>query len=204
LASINRVGEIHAITKKSTVIVDTGEHNFLPAKTDPTFVFKTAAHLAGRKPSKISFEGLKYRVSDTEDMMLCPVRAMRCYLHRSTQLRFEGQKFLFAPLQAKGGVHKEISKATISNWIKKTISMCLLQAGVHPSTVHITAHSVRKAGASLAFRGNIALQDILDAGSWVTDSTFISYYFASMAPKVEGRFRLGPVSAARSVVPVGL
>jgi hypothetical protein len=204
LASISRRGEIHAITRKSTVMVDNGESTFMFAETDPSFIFKTAAHLAGRTPSKVAIEGLKYRVSDPEEMMLCPVRAMIIYLRRSKGLRFKGQKNLFAPILTINGVHKEISKATVSNWIRKTISMCLSQAGVDASSVHITAHSVRRAGASIAFSGNIPLQDILDAGSWVAQSTFTSFYLAPMAPEVEGRYRLGPVSAARSVVALRL
>jgi hypothetical protein len=153
---------------------------------------------------KISFQGLKHRVSDIEDMMLCPCRAMSFYLKRSKSLRYKGQKLLFAPLVSFNGVHKEISKATISSWIRKTIEMCISNPGAPPPDVHVTAHSVRRAGASIAFRGNAPLQDILDAGSWVVDSTFTSFYLAPMAPKVEGRFRLGPVSAARSVVPMRL
>jgi hypothetical protein len=122
---------------------------------------------------------------------------MKWYMARAKKRRFKGQVRLFAPIEKAA---KDVTQQTISAWIRKTIVMCLKQATVPVPKVAITAHSVRKAGASLAFLRNTALDDILQAGTWIAPTTFLHYYLADVAPKVEGRYRLGPIVAAGATI----
>ena len=55
------------------------------------------------------------------DRSLCPVRVLRCYLDRTSDLG-HNKKLVFVSF--KKGFDKEISPATISSWIKQTVILC--------------------------------------------------------------------------------
>ena len=55
------------------------------------------------------------------DRSLCPVRAIRYYLDRTSDLR-QNKELVFVSF--KKGFHKDISPATISSWIKQTVILC--------------------------------------------------------------------------------
>jgi hypothetical protein len=197
LASIKRRSELHACTWKSAACT----RNEFSVQTDPSFVFKTAVHVQNRSAmGKIVIEGLKSRTTVKRDMFLCPVRAMKWYMNRSASppsRRFKGQVCLFCPVEK---AKKDVTQQTISAWLRNTIVMCLKLEGIQVPQVRVTAHSVRRAGASLAFLGNTPISEILMAGTWKVESTFLHYYLADVAPKVDGKFRLGPIAAAGSIV----
>ena len=52
---------------------------------------------------------------------LCPVRALRYYLDRTSDLR-QNKEFVFVSF--KEGFDKDISPVTISSWIKQTVVIC--------------------------------------------------------------------------------
>ena len=56
------------------------------------------------------------------DRSLCPVRALRYYLDRTSDLR-QNKELVFVSF--KKGFDKDISPATISSWIKQTVILCL-------------------------------------------------------------------------------
>ena len=163
LASINRRSEIHACLWKTVVFT---EDDHMHVETDPTFIFKTALHLTDRAASsRITIEGLRNRAPEREEMLLCPVRAMRIYMKAALGRRTTNQTLLFAPIQKLSDGRTDISKQTVSSWMKKTIVMCLKLAGQPvPKLSGISAHTVRRAGASLAFLGHVPVEDSLKAG----------------------------------------
>ena len=55
------------------------------------------------------------------DRSLCPVRALRYYLDKTSYLR-QNKELVFVSF--KKGFDKEISPATISSWIKQTVILC--------------------------------------------------------------------------------
>ena len=55
------------------------------------------------------------------DRSLCPVRALRHYLDRTSDLRPNKELFF---VSFKKGFDKDISPATISSWIKQTVILC--------------------------------------------------------------------------------
>ena len=55
------------------------------------------------------------------DRSLCPVRALRYYLERTSDLR-QNKELVFVSF--KKGFDKDISPATISSWIKQTVFLC--------------------------------------------------------------------------------
>ena len=66
--------------------------------------------------------------------------------------------------------HKEVSKATISRWIK-----CLLsEAGI--DTDIFSAHSTRAASSSAAKASHVPINDILKTAGWSSERTFAKHY----------------------------
>ena len=55
------------------------------------------------------------------DMSLCPVRALRYYLDRTSDLR-QNKEVVFVSF--KKGFNKDFSPATICSWIKQTVILC--------------------------------------------------------------------------------
>ena len=136
---------------------------------------------------------------DTEDRSLCPVRALRHYLSRTSDLG-HGRSLLFVSLlKSKQG---DIAAQTISNWIKDLIHFTLKNCSTENASLHgIKAHDVRAQAASWSFRGGIPLLDIMRSCTWKSHSTFTSFYFRNVALKnLEDSYRLGDIVAAQRVV----
>ena len=94
------------------------------------------------------------------DRSLCPVRALRYYLDRTSDVRQD--KVVFVSF--KKGFDKDISPATISSWIKQTVILCyeLFDQEVH--TLHqVKAHDVRAFATSKVFQSGVSLDPILSA-----------------------------------------
>ena len=93
------------------------------------------------------------------DMSLCPVRALRYYLDRTSDIR-QNKELVFVSF--KKGFDKDISPATISSWIKETVILCYELFDHEALTLHqVKAHDVRVFAASKAFQSGISLEQIL-------------------------------------------
>ena len=129
------------------------------------------------------------------DRSLCPVRALRYYLDRTSDLR-QNKKLVFVSF--KKGFNKDISPATISSWIKQTMSYELSDQEAH--TLHqVKAHDVRAFAASKAFQSGISLEQILSACHWKSYNTFTQFYLKDVAWADSELYHLGPVVAAQQI-----
>ena len=98
------------------------------------------------------------------DRSLCPVRALRYYLDRTSDLR-QNKELVFVSF--KKGFDKDISPATISSWIKQTVILCYELSDQQALSLHqVKAHDVRAFAASKAFQSGISLEQILPACHW--------------------------------------
>ena len=98
-----------------------------------------------------------------QDKSLCPVRALRYYLDKTKDLR-KGKKLLFVAI--KEGYSKDISKATISSWIKQSIILAYQKLDQEVQNVsQVKAHEVRALAPSLAFKGGVVLLYLHDLES---------------------------------------
>ena len=87
---------------------------------------------------------------------LCPVRALRYYLDRTSDLR-QHKELVFVSF--KKGFDKDISPATISSWIKQTVILCYELSDHQAHTLHqVKAHDVRAFAASKAFQSGVSLE----------------------------------------------
>ena len=105
------------------------------------------------------------------DRSLCPVRALRYYLDRTSDLR--QNKLVFVSF--KKGFDKDITPATIS-WIKQTVILCYELSDQEALTLHqVKAHDVR------AFAASKALEQILSACHWKSHNTSTQFYLKDVA-----------------------
>ena len=125
-----------------------------------------------------------------------PVRTLWCYLKRTRHLRPECRRLFVST----GRIKKEVSKNTISFWLRETIRKAYASEPgvVLPSRVR--AHEVRGIAPSLSFKKNFSVEQVLRAGVWSSQTTFTSYYLRDTAHRSLDTFSLGPVVAAQQVV----
>ena len=113
------------------------------------------------------------------DRSLCPVRALRYYLDRTSDLR-QNKELVFVSF--KKGFDKDISPATISSWIKQTVILCYELSDQEAHTLHqVKAHDVRAFTASKAFQSGVSLEQILSACHWKSHNTFTQFYLKDVA-----------------------
>ena len=139
--------------------------------------------------------------SPDTDVLLCPVRALQCYLDRTKDSR-GGRQLLF--ISYKLGHSKDIQCSTISSWIKNTIKFCYTKAdNADMDLVGVKAHDVRAFAASMAFYGGISMDQIMQACHWKSHNTFTRFYLRDLAgqDQSEGSFHLGAFIATQQVMP---
>ena len=135
--------------------------------------------------------------SESEDLKLCPVRALRAYLKRTKTRRKSGNR-LFVPIL---GDRLSVSKNTISAWISATIRHAYEhdKANLH-AVYSVSAHEVRALSTSWQFAHNQSLEVVMAAASWRSHSTFSHSYLRDLSSLSDKLYALGPIIAAQSLV----
>ena len=162
LASGKRRGEIHAWTFSSLSY----KESWSQVTIAPSTAFLAKNQLASDGPTVIKpvvIPALKPHLDSslTQDRSLCPVRALKYYLDRTKDLR-KNKNLLFVAI--KEGFTRDISRATISSWLKQTILLAYEESDSETQQLcQVKAHDVHSMAASLAFKGGVSLSEILDA-----------------------------------------
>ena len=131
------------------------------------------------------------------DRSLCPVRALRYYLDRTSDIR-QDKQLVFVSF--KKGFDKDISPATISSWIKQTVILCYELSDHQAHTLHqVKAHDVRAFAASKAFQSGVSLEQILSACHWKSHNTFTQFYLKDVVWADSELYHLGHVVAAQQI-----
>ena len=199
LASGRRRGEIHALRDD---YVRGEKWSYVRLKPGVDFVAKS--HTA--KNAKGAFEAVTIPalsiVGRSEpDHLLCPVRAIKWYLSKTRKIReeFEEPRPFFLPI--KTGQKEPIRQQTISNWVKQTITLAYQLAGEGDfRLVNSRPHQLRGLSTTWNFRHSLNLQQILDAASWASHTSFTSFYLKEMT-EIEGQlYKLGPLVMAQQII----
>ena len=202
LATARRVGELQAV---SSSVSSFGDDLFLSCL--PEFRAKTESP-ANPLPRSFCVRSLKDFVGDLPDeLLLCPVRALRECITRTSSLSPRPRSLFVSPCSSRS-----LSKNALSFFIRDLIS----QASSFPDSSALPqpssslgssrpsssfrAHSVRGVAASVAFSRNALLSSILEAATWGSASVFTSYYLKDVQFSSPHGFSLGPVVAASTVV----
>ena len=127
----------------------------------------------------------------------CPVRALRYYLDRTSDIR-QNKELVFVSF--KKGFDKDISPATISSWIKQTVILCYELSDQEALTLHqVKAHDVGPLLLRRPSSRGVSLEQILSACHWKFHNTFTQFYLKDVAWADTELFHLGPVVAAQQV-----
>ena len=198
LGSGKRRSEIHAWLHKN--IRHQSDFSKVSLYPSPSFVSKN--QLAKEGPDSVAPVVIPALAPTLDkslkgDRSLCPVRALRYYLDRTSDLR-QNKELVFVSF--KKGFDKDISPATISSWIKQTVILCYELSDQEALTLHqVKAHDGRAFAASKAFQSGVSLEQILSACHWKSHNTLTQFYLKDVAWADTELFHLGPVVAAQQV-----
>ena len=194
LASAKRIGELHALSYRVSHSRGWSEVSF---SFVPGFVAKT------QDPSFLAprFEGFSVLAlpnarNNRNGRLLCPVLAVRCYLDRTAAHRPRCERLFVTA----GCSKKEISKTTVSFWLRKTISRAYQLSCMEQPVPAPRAWETRGIAPSLLFKKNFAVDQVLKAGTCRRHNTFTRHYLRDIAHRSLDTFHLGPVVVAQALV----
>ena len=191
LAMAARSSEVHALSF-ADLSFDEG-HKFAMLQPVPDFIPKTHnQNLVIQIPAL----GPNARGSH-EDRLLCPVRALKA----TAQLRKENPKTRRLFISIRKDFNKDISKNTLSGWIRSLIKFTYEKCPQH--IIQLSAakpHEVRALAASVAWKVNTALPDILQAACWSHHNTFTSFYLKDVSVIKGELHALRPFVAAQKII----
>ena len=154
-----------------------------------------------RRLSRRSICSLAPFVGDLQDeLLLCPVRALRSYLSRTSSFVSRPRTLFVSPHSPSHSLfflRDVVSRAYSSSTSSRSSSGPSSSASAPSSS---RAHSVRGIATSWAFARNASLSSVLAAASWSSSSVFTSSYLSDVQFSSSHGFSLGPVVAAGSVV----
>ena len=160
LASAKRIGELHALSYRVSHTRDWGE---------VSFAFVTGFVAKTQDPSSLAprFEGFSVPAltnarKNRNGRLLCPVWAVKVYLDRTAPHRPRCERLFVTAGRSK----KEISKTTVSFWLRKTISRAYELSGTALPLPAPRARESRGIAPSILFRKNFAVDQVLKAGTW--------------------------------------
>ena len=190
LATARRVGELQAVPRDVSFSGSVAFLSYLPE-----FRAKTESAV-NPLPRSFCVRSLTNFVGDLPDeLLLCPVRALRSYLSHTSSLAPRPRTLFVSPRSPSCS----LSKNALSFFLRDVISSAYSSSSSSaPSSSR--AHSVREVAASWAFARNASLSSILAAASWPSSSVFTSFYLSDFQFSSSLGFSLGPVVAAGSVV----
>ena len=166
LATAQRVGELQALSHRTSWQGQDLVVSYLPefiAKTD------TESHST---PREFRIKSLVPLVgSEDVERLLCPVRALRHYLHRTASVTRPRNLFLAVKCPSR-----PMSKAAISFFLRDTIRSA--HVSTPDSTCHeikVRAHDIRGIAASMLLWKNCSVPTILRAAPWKTRSVIADH-----------------------------
>ena len=165
LASVKRIGELHALSYRVSHTRDWGE---------VSFAFVTGFVAKTQDPSSLAprFEGFTVPVlpnarKNRNGRLLCLVRAVKVYLDRTASHRPRCERLFVIAGRSK----KEIAKTTVSFWLRKTISRAYELSGTALPVPAPRARETHGIAPSILFRKNFAVDQVLKAGTWCRHTT---------------------------------
>ena len=196
MATARRVSEVHAFCIDKDHFRFSNIDGSLVLRTQPGFLAKN--QLPSKAPDSITIPKLSNFCckSDNFNLRLCPIRAVKIYLKRTSKLR-KGRNRLFIPTLGDQDIHK----STISCWVKYAIKHAYNSIVKTPSKAFKPrAHELRALSASWAYLNFIPLEEILKSAVWSSSSLFASHYLRDFKGQAENLRAIGPIIAAQKKV----
>ena len=191
LATAKRVGELQAVSKKVSFSGNDIHLSYLPE-----FIAKTESE-SNPLPRSFVVKSLGDFVGNLhEELLLCPVRALRIYLSRTGNLKPHPRSLFVSPKVT----YKSLSKNAISFFLREVISQAYSSGSDPGPSVRPRAHSIRGMATSTSFLRNFSVSSVLAAACWKTSTVFTSFYLKDVQFSHSDGFGLGPFVAANNIV----
>ena len=202
-ASGNRRAELHAL--RGDDIWWSKDGSTVTLRAIPGFLSKTErANHPERAFKELTVPALIPFVGENEpERKLCPLRALKYYMHRTKAQRVGLKKPtpLFLPINK--GHRRFIAKPTLTRWVRDVVTYA--HANVDEEGARRLGrplHELRAVSTSWAFQRTQSLDTVKKAALWAGHaSSFTSYYMRDMTQLEEPLLKLGPLVAAQRVVP---
>ena len=189
LATAKRVGELQALSKNVPCQGKDLILSYLPS-------FLTKTEVSNPNLSRFfPLRSLEDFVGGQEDeLLLCPVRALRIYLKLKGKLVHSPASLFISPRKPS----RSLSKNAISYFLRRVIvdSGALLEESVRAPR----AHSIRGVATSISFLKNFSISKVLEAASWKSNSVFSLFYFKDIQYVLDDCKSLSPFVAAGTVI----
>ena len=187
-ATAKRVGELQALSSVVTFV-----HGDACLSYVPDFVAKSES-LSRSIPRSFLVRSLSdFAAGLEDDLLLCPVRALRIYLDRLSTLSPLRRHLFVSPSRPS----RPLSKNAISFFLRDVIS----HAGAsRPEVGRLRAHDIRGVSTSVAFHRNWSVSSVLESATWASSSVFTSFYLRDLQHEFDGILSLGPFVAAGSTI----
>ena len=185
-ATAKRVSELQALSSVVTFV-----HGDACLSYVPDFVAKLES-LSCTIPRSFLVQSLSdFAAGLDNDLLLCPVRALRIYLDHLSTLSPLRRRLFVSPSRPS----RPLSKKAISLFLRDVIS----SAGAsRPEVGRLRAHDIRSVSTSVAFHRNWSVSTVLESATWASSSVFTSFYLRDLQHEFDGILSLGPFVAAGS------
>ena len=191
LATARRVGELQAVSREVSF---SGADIYLSYLLE--FRAKTESSV-NSLPRSFCVRSLEDFVSDLpEELLLCPVRALRLYLSRTASISPRPRALFVSPCSPSW----VLSKNALSFFLRDLIACASSSSAGSSSSSAFRAHSVRGVVTSWAFSRNASFSSILAAATWSFSYVFTYFYLKDVQFSSSSGFSLEPLVAAGCVV----
>ena len=193
LATIKRTGELQALSSRVAFSNSGAILTYLPE-----FRPKTETR-ANPIPRSFGIKALTPLVGeDDEERMYCPVRALKWYIYQQKHEGYGKHRNLFRSLRdGRFPMHKN----TLSRLLKLTIEEAHNKyQEVDLPAIRIRSYQTRHMGSSLSVAFNDSMKEVLDAGTWRSDTIFTKNYLRDVSYMLDGIYSLGPIVAGGSII----
>jgi len=201
LATSARSSEIHALEYSSLKFHES--YKFMTIEPVPEFKAKNQGKERNPQLETFNIPALAPVLDrGLPDRKLCPVRAVKVYRSRTSDIR-KGTKMRKLFISYKQGFQTDIHKNTFTGWIKALIKMAYSKC---PNNIielsNCRPHEIRALSASVAFKANLNLDDVLKSCTWKKHTTFTNHYLKDISMIQDDLYCLGPLVVARNVLQV--
>ena len=186
LATAKRVGELQAFSSIVTFVGGDACLSYIPQ-----FVAKSESLTRSIPRSFLVRSLADFAAGLDDDLLLCPMRALRFYLHRARSLSPLRHRLFVSPRRPS----RAMSKNVVSFFLREVIHAA---GAARPEVGSLRAHEVRSVSTSVAFHRNWSVSSVLESATWASSSVFSSFYLRDIQHEYDGLLSLGPFVAAGS------
>ena len=181
LATAKRVGELQVLSRIVSFVGSDACLSYVPE-----FVAKSESLSRSILRSFLVKSLSDFVAGLDDDLLLCPVRALRIYLDRTLSLAPSRRRHFVSPSCPTRAMFKNV----VSFFLREVI---------HGAEVGmVRAHDIRGVSTLVAFYRNWSVSALLDGATWSSSLVFTSFYLHDLQYEFQGLRSLGPFVAVGS------